>query len=126
MTALQMAKLECANWQIEGCTGMSIGDDLKMALMPVAGKPCLLSQEKPCQYFQECVLPMAMMVNDPKTAQQYSDVAYAYRLKYATEKPSDRTCADCSNAVGPRKTYCPVCARKRQKARCKANYDSRG
>jgi len=61
MTALQLAKAECANCDSAGnCAGVGIADDLSSHLFRQPGK-CYLAEQpiKRCAYFEHCVAPLA-------------------------------------------------------------------
>lgn len=61
MTALQVAKEECANCDSAGnCTGIGIHDDLSLYRFRQPGK-CYLAEQpiKRCVYFEECLAPLA-------------------------------------------------------------------
>jgi hypothetical protein len=64
VTALQMAKAECANCDSVGnCGGVGIADDLSCYMFRQPGK-CWLAPDddrkiKRCRYFEECVAPLA-------------------------------------------------------------------
>jgi hypothetical protein len=61
MTALQVAKAECANCDSAGsCAGVGIADDLSSYVFRQPGT-CYLAEKpiKRCAYFEQCVAPLA-------------------------------------------------------------------
>ena len=64
MTALQAAKAKCANCDDAGnCAAVSIADDLSCYMFRTPGR-CWLALDdqgkiKRCQYFEQCVAPLA-------------------------------------------------------------------
>ena len=61
MTALQVAKAECANCDSAGnCAGVGIADDLSTYMFRQPGT-CYLAEQpiKRCAYFEQCVAPTA-------------------------------------------------------------------
>lgn len=61
MTALQVAKAECANCDSVGnCAGVGIADDLSSHIFRQPGK-CYLAEQPigRCAYFERCVAPLA-------------------------------------------------------------------
>jgi hypothetical protein len=115
MTLLQFANSECANFNHGECANISIADDLRMSLNKPL-KQCALAENKPCKYFEDCVLPLAGMTTDTAKYKSYGDAVYQYRLLNKVEGKS-RVCMDCGKPIGPRKQFCPVCTKKRQRER---------
>jgi hypothetical protein len=117
MTALQLARAECANFKNDVCLGMNIETDLRLTRMKGEGRPCILSAGERCRYFEECVLPMAEYVNDAKKAKTYSGVAFDYRRAHPEMGlAATRRCPECGkNAIGGGDRYCPECREQRRK-----------
>ena len=88
MTPLQFAREECANHQPDGsCLGAWINEDLSIT----RGDPkprCLLAEGKRCRYFEECVAPMARMVNDPRRATALRDAVTQYYVALDQGQPA--------------------------------------
>ena len=116
MTPLQLAADECANYQLDGaCMGVMIGDDLSLSGFG-SGPRCLVAAAQRCQYFEDCVMPMAAMATDPRRAVPLQAATAEYRRVTGQKAPSTRPCPDCAGPCPPRKRYCPACALKRRKA----------
>lgn len=124
MTPLQFAKEQCANYENDGsCAGIGIKDDLTAYIF--SKKPaCCLANREPCQYFQECVLPMGIELCNARNVQREKDRQEAEFL-YARFAPhfsknSARKCKECkTRPVAPRHSLCSVCAVEREKRRSK-------
>lgn len=79
MTALQLVKLECANYDDTGmCEGISILGDGTMARFRKRGK-CLIADGKACEYFEECVAPLVEMAVDKKQLSDINEALADYR-----------------------------------------------
>ena len=116
MTPLQFAKENCANYQTNGsCLGMGIRDDLSQ--YSFGKKPrCVLANNQPCQYFEECVLPVG---SDKTTARgvvlatHRDEAAKLYRLtsgSLTVSALSKRLCPECNKRpLEPYKRLCYEC-----------------
>jgi hypothetical protein len=115
MTPLQFAQTECPNWNQGACSGARIADDLT----PLPGRPlakCALAVDQRCEYFEECVLPMAAMVSDPEKSKSYLDAAANYKFKHHISGLS-RRCPECGGPLPTRKRFCAGCtSQHRQKS----------
>jgi hypothetical protein len=126
MTPLQVAKAECANCDSAGhCSGVAIADDLSCNVFRKPGK-CWLSPDdqgkiKRCQYFEQCVAPLAKKRAQAASSQEQGRAAtslavgvHAYEVavmpvptvKYAK-------CKSCHRRVHAPKRLCGKCARNR-------------
>jgi hypothetical protein len=126
MTALQAAKAECANCDGAGnCAAVSIADDLSCYMFRTPGR-CWLALDdqgkiKRCQYFEQCVAPLAKKRAQAASSQEQQRAAaslvvgvHAYEVavmpvptvKYAK-------CKSCHRRVHPPKRLCGHCARNR-------------
>lgn len=115
MTPFQLAADECANYQPGGaCLGVMINDDLSLSGFGPAPR-CLVADGRRCQYFEDCVAPMADMATDPRRAAQLQAAMAEYRRVTGQKAPSVRPCPDCAGPCLPRKRYCPACAHRRRK-----------
>lgn len=113
MTPLQMANAECPNLNNGACDGMRFDDNLK----PLPGKAldrCLLAADKRCDYFEECVMPMAAMVSDPAKSKSYMDAADSYRILHRLSGVT-RQCPDCGRPLPYRRRLCADCTRKHRR-----------
>ena len=107
MTPLQIANAECPNWNQGACAGARIADDLS----PLPGRPldkCALANDQRCDYFEECVMPMAEMVSDPAKSKSYMDAVAGYKLKHHISGLS-RRCPECGGSLPTRKRFCAGC-----------------
>ena len=126
MTALQVAKVECANCDSAGnCAGVGIADDLSCYMFRTPGK-CWLAPDdqgkiKRCLYFEQCVAPLARKRTQAASTQDQQRAAtsmaegvHAYEMavmpvstvKYAK-------CKSCHRRVHAPKRLCGPCARNR-------------
>jgi len=72
MTALQLAKAECANCDSPGnCAGVGIAEDLSSYMFRQPGK-CYLAEQpiKRCVYFEQCVAPLPKKRAQPASTQE--------------------------------------------------------
>ena len=107
MTTLQMANAECPNWNQGDCAVARIADDLT----PLPGRPldkCALADDKRCEYFEECILPMAAMVSDPAKSKAYLDAVADYKFVHHISGLS-RRCPECGGPLPTRKRFCAGC-----------------
>lgn len=116
MTPLQFAIAECANHQPDGsCAGVMINRDLTMSR--ASPKPrCLLADGKRCQYFDQCVAPMAGWVTDPRRAAGLQAAVAEYRQMTNQKAAAARPCPGCGAPLPKGKRYCQACAAARRKA----------
>jgi hypothetical protein len=128
MTALQVAKQECANCDSAGnCSGIGIRDDGSLYLFRREGEKCWLAPGPDgaiarCPYFEECVAPLAKArARNAATQEQKRAVAslveglQAYEaavLPVATAKYAK--CKGCPRDVIAPKRFCPGCAQRRK------------
>jgi hypothetical protein len=123
VTALQVAKAECANCDGAGnCSGVGIADDLSCYMFRQPWK-CYLAEQpiKQCAYFEQCVAPAAnARLRNAATAEQrtraksFGDGVREYEMavmpvptvKYAK-------CKSCHRRVHAPKRLCGHCARNR-------------
>ena len=126
MTALQLAKAECANCDSAGnCAGVCIADDLSCYMFRTPGKCWLKPDEqgqiKRCQYFEECVAPLAKArAREASTQEQKraaERLAEGVRAYEAAVMPVPAAkfakCKDCQRDVIAPKRLCERCAEKR-------------
>jgi hypothetical protein len=124
MTALQVAKAECDNCDSAGnCSGIGIAGDLSLYRFRQPGKCWLAPDEQGkitrCQYFEECVAPLAKKRAQAASTQEQQSAAaslaqgvHAYEMavmpvptiKYAK-------CKSCHRRVHAPKRLCEQCAR---------------
>jgi hypothetical protein len=89
-----------------------------------ASAGCLVHRGARCRYFERCILPLADR-GDPKdepglqarrlaARQAYLDGLAPKETPRTTADPS-RACPDCRGPLGPRRRYCPTCARRRRR-----------
>jgi hypothetical protein len=121
MTALQVAKTECANCDSAGnCAGVGIADDLSSYVFRQPGT-CYLAETpiKRCVHFEQCVAPLAKARLREATTQELKRAAaslaegvHVYDIavmsvptvKYAK-------CNSCQRRVVVPKRLCEKCAR---------------
>jgi len=121
MTALQVAKEECANCDSAGnCTGVGIADDLSCYMFRQPGK-CYLAEQpiKRCVYFEQCVAPLARKRAEAASTQEQqravSSLAAGIRayqmavMPVPTAKFAKRK--SCHRRVSAFKRLCGQCAR---------------
>jgi hypothetical protein len=126
MTALQVAKAECANCDSAGnCLGIGIRDDLRLYRFRTEGK-CWLAADADgrigrCPYFEVCVAPLAqsraraaVTQEQKRAAASLAEGVRAYEMavmpvptvKYAK-------CKSCHRQVYAPKRLCEQCAKNR-------------
>jgi hypothetical protein len=117
MTALQIAYAECANWRKDGkgCLGAIIDDDLQIRRCDRKPKCLLGTPGARCQYFEECVAPMAASIENPSRRLAFEAAVRDYRLAAKLPCADDRPCPMCGQAMEPRQRFCDVCAAARRK-----------
>ena len=122
MTALQVAKAECANCDGAGnCAGIGIADDLSCYTFRQPGK-CWLAPDddrkiKRCQYFEECVAPQAKTrlreattQDQKRAASNLADGVSEYELSVMAVPVSAKfrcTSNGCRRTVRRPVRYCP-------------------
>jgi hypothetical protein len=121
MTALQLAKAECANCDSAGsCTGVGIAEDLSSYMFRQPGK-CYLAEQpiKRCVYFEQCVAPLAKKRAQPASTQEQqraaaslSEGVRAYEMA-VMPGPTVKfaKCKSCHRRVRAPKRLCERCAR---------------
>ena len=115
MTPLQFAVAECANHQPDGsCAGVMINRDLSMSRASPLLR-CLLAEGKRCQYFEQCVAPMADWVTDPRRAASLQSAVAEYRRVTKQGEDLRRQCPACGQPMQKGKQRCPACADARRK-----------
>jgi hypothetical protein len=121
MTPLQFARAQCANFDSTtgGCKGIGIKDD--GSLFNFGKKPhCVLADNKPCAYFETCVLPMGIdpcnAVNKVR-AEHQAEAKHIYaQFSPNYHKTPPRKCRACHRRpVAGGKRYCPECAEDRKR-----------
>jgi hypothetical protein len=113
MTPLQMANAECPNWNQGACSGAIIADDLT----PLPGRPlakCALADNKRCEYFEECVQPLADMVSEPTKSKSYLAAVAGYKFQHHITG-FYRRCPECGVPLQARKRFCTDCTAKRRR-----------
>jgi hypothetical protein len=121
MSALQVAKAECANCDGAGnCSGVGIADDLSCYMFRQPGK-CWLAEQpmRRCAYFETCIVPLARArAREARTqeqkhaAQRLAEGVRDYEMavmpvptvKYAK-------CKSCHRRVHAPKRLCRQCAK---------------
>jgi hypothetical protein len=121
MTALQVAKVECANCDSAGhCAGVGIADDLSSYVFRQPGK-CYLAEQpiKRCVYFEQCVAPLAKARLREATTQEQKpaagSLAEGVREYEMAVMPGPTVkfakCKSCHRRVHVPKRLCEQCAR---------------
>jgi len=119
MTPLQFAKAECSNYETDGsCLGVGIKDDGTM--FSFGAKPkCVLADDQPCKFFEECVLPMGIdTATDTGVARAKArdKVLAAYSVTAPESIKGGRICPECrQRPLEKGHRFCYVCAHKRRK-----------
>ena len=121
MTALQVAKAECANCDSAGrCAGVGVGDDLSSYIFWQPGECYLAGQPiRRCAYFEQCVVSLAKkraqaaVIHDQRrAAASLAEGVHAYELAVMpllTVKFAK--CENCHRRVHAPKRLCEKCAR---------------
>lgn len=124
MTALQFARLECSNFESDGrCKGLTIADDGRVSRMKNAPAKCTLGTAGVrCQFFEECVAPMASRIEPIRSdlivrRKEYEEAVREYRLSANVPQAAKRACK-CGRPLEPYKQLCYVC---REATRKEAN-----
>jgi hypothetical protein len=124
MTPIQVAKAECANCDSAGnCAGIGFADNGSLYRFRQPGKCWLAPDEhgqiKRCQYFEQCVAPLAKKrVQAASTQEQQHAAASLAEGVHAYEKavmpvPTIKfaKCKRCQRQVYPPKRLCEQCAK---------------
>ena len=134
MTALQVAKVECANCDsTSNCAGINIADDLSSYIFRRPGK-CYLAEQpiKRCIYFEQCVAPLSKVRLDEATAQEQKRAAASladgvseYQLAVMAAPVSAKfRCASngCRRTVRRPARYCPKHGKNGSRTERNANF----
>ena len=124
MTALQVAIAECANCDSAGnCSGIGIADDLSCYMFRTPGKCWLAPDEQGkitrCQYFEECVAPLAKKraqaastLEQQRAATSLAEGVHAYEMAVMSVPTAKYAkCSSCHRRVCAPKRLCTQCAR---------------
>jgi hypothetical protein len=122
MTPLQIAHAHCANWRKDNdaCLGAIIDDDLQIRRCIPKPRCVVGTPGQRCQYFEECVLPMARSIHDPNYRQQFEEGVRQYRLAANIKTGIGRPCPVCGRWMEPGRRFCPVCAAAKRRASTRA------
>jgi len=126
VTALQVAKAECANCDSAGnCAGIGIVDNLSCYMFRTPGK-CWLAPDKEekikrCKYFEECVAPLAKArlreaatQDQKRAAERLAEGVRAYEAAVMPVPAAKfAKCQGCRRDVIAPKRLCGQCAEKR-------------
>lgn len=116
MTPLQFITSDCANHEPDGsCRGIMIAPDLSMRVCRPLTR-CLVAEGKRCQYFEDCVAPLADWTSDPRLAASRQAAVAEYRRLTKQGQDLTRQCPDCGGPMKKRRRYCQECAAHRRKA----------
>jgi hypothetical protein len=121
MTALQLAKAECANCDSAGnCAGVGIADDFSNHMFRQPGK-CYLAEQPigRCTYFEQCVAPLAKKRAQAAFSQEQqratASLAKGVRAYEMAVMPVPTVkfakCKTCQRGVPAPKRLCGKCAR---------------
>jgi hypothetical protein len=124
MTPLQVAKAECANCDSAGnCAGIGIADNGSLYRFRQPGKCWLAPDEngqiKRCQYFEECVAPLAKKRAQAASTQERckaaASLAQGVHAYETTVMPTPTVkyakCKRCQRTIHPPKRLCTQCAK---------------
>lgn len=121
MTPLQFITADCANHEPDGsCRGIMIAPDLSMRVCRPLTR-CLVAEGKRCQYFEDCVVPLADWTSDPRLAASRQAAVAEYRRLTKQGQDLTRQCPDCGGPMKKRRRYCQECAAHRRKATFRAS-----
>jgi hypothetical protein len=123
MTALQVAKAECANCDSAGqCAGVGVGDDLSSYMFRQPGE-CYLTERpiRRCVYFEQCVVPLvkkraqaAVTHEQRRAAARLAGGVHAYELAVMPVPITKYgKCKTCHRRVNAPKRLCEKCATNR-------------
>ena len=109
MTPTQLAQAECANYDRGQCLGV-LADSLGTGHLVLAKERGACSvEQKRCDYFEKCVLPMAD--SEHPDSPDYKTARAAYRAKHGMKLvPEDIRLCQCGEVLGKRQRVCPRCA----------------
>ena len=111
MTPLQIAHDHCANWQPDAsCLGAIIADDLQIRRCRPKPKCVVGAPGQRCEYFEECVLPMAPGIHNPVHRQQFEEAARLYRLAANLGTALRRPCPGCGQPLESGRRFWARCA----------------
>jgi hypothetical protein len=125
MTALQVAKQECANCDSAGnCAGIGIRDDGSLYRFRREREKCWLAPGPDgaiarCPYFEQCVAPLAKAREREAKTQEQKRAAerlvkgvHAYEMAVMSVPTAKYAkCKGCNRRVYPPKRLCGKCAR---------------
>ena len=117
MTLLQIAEAHCANWRRDrkGCLGAMIDDDLQIRRCAPKPRCSLLTRGRRCEYFEECIAPMARSIADPNQRQAFEELVRQYRVDCKLPYADERPCPVCGRPMEPRRRFCNICAEARRR-----------
>ncbi|MEI6166973.1 MAG: hypothetical protein WCS52_07240 [bacterium] len=83
MTAVQLAREECSNFNSDTmCLGMNIANDGSMiALWGKPPKRCVILDNMPCRFYEECVLAGIPAISNEKKADAWQEAADEYNQR---------------------------------------------
>jgi len=93
-TPLQLAKAHCANWDNGDCKGIGIADDGSLFRFQ-SPRTCILGERgERCEYFEECVAPMAGSILNRLQRKAFEDALEAYRMAIARKRSQEARIRD--------------------------------
>ena len=112
MTLLQIAEEHCTNWRRDGrgCQGAMIDDDLQTRRCVPKPRCLLATRGQRCEYFEECIAPMADRIADANRRQAFEEVVRHYRVDCKLPYEDERACPVCGRPMEPRRRFCNICA----------------
>lgn len=141
MTPLQLANLECSNYnQSTGaCKGIGIDDTGRVFSIGTKPKCVLSTPSVRCAFFEECVLPMIPKIEPTPVddvvkgdilrsrnrRETYEEAARQYRLVCNIPQAALRSC-ECGRPLEPRKKLCYVCSEANRKESYRLANQKRG
>ncbi len=121
MTPLLYAAAECANYLPGGaCLNVNFGQRGENICHP-SRPTCLLASDKPCSYFEQCVVLTHTIEPDPKKSKTYQEAAYTYLMAHGRNLVG-RKCPDCGGQMGAGRRFCQMCSDKRRKTAWRRRY----
>jgi len=96
MTSTQLAREECSNFNPDGtCLGMDITDDGSMKpLWNKSPRRCVLLDNMPCRFYEECLLAGIPMISSEKKADAWQEAADEYNEKRSENEYEQRHSED--------------------------------